>query len=184
MNNIYNYKYNWKNNEKCKTLFNRLCRIVTKGNKNTVLIEFNNLDREITSKYAIRRMKMLKVIIAGSRTITDYELVKKNTIQVFKQLKELGYNVNKNNVEIVSGHANGVDKLGEQFANQFGLKLTVMKADWSIGNQAGVMRNIDMIKYIKPDGVLIALIKDNSKGTKHIIDTANYHQVPTFYFEV
>lgn len=125
---------------------------------------------------------MLKVIIAGSRTITDYELVKKNTIEVFKQLKKLGYDTNKNNVEIVSGHARGVDSLGEQFANQFGLKLTIMEADWSIGVQAGILRNIDMIQYIKPDGVIIAFHHNNSKGTTHIIQTADYHNVLKFVF--
>jgi len=128
---------------------------------------------------------MLKVIIAGSRTITDYELVKKNTIEVFKQLKELGYDTNKNNVEIVSGHARGADTLGEQFANYFGLKLTIMEANWDyFGRQAGIIRNIDMIKYIMPEGILIAFHQNDSKGTKHIIASANYHQIKTFYFNI
>ncbi len=126
---------------------------------------------------------MLKVIIAGSRTITDYELVKKNTIQVFKQLKELGYNVNKNNVEIVSGHAKGVDSLGEQFANEFGLKLAIIEPDWSLGRQAGILRNLQMIDYIKPQGVLIAFHKDDSKGTKHIIQVADYNNILKFVFK-
>lgn len=127
---------------------------------------------------------MLKVIIAGSRTITDYELVKKNTIEVFKQLKELGYDTNKNNVEIVSGHAKGVDILGEQFAKQFGLKLTIFEPDWDIGKHSAILRNIDMIKYVIPDGILIAFHKDNSKGTKHIIQIANYHQIKTFCYQI
>ena len=179
---MYDYKYNWKNNEKRKTLFNRLCRIVTKGNKNSICIEFEDGNREITSRYALKEVKMLKLIIAGSRTITDYELVKKNTIQVFKQLKELGYNVNKNNVEIVSGHAKGVDSLGEQFANEFGLKLAIIEPDWSLGRQAGILRNLQMIDYIKPQGVLIAFHKDDSKGTKHIIQVADYNNILKFVF--
>lgn len=125
---------------------------------------------------------MLKVIIAGSRTITDYELVKNKSIEAFKQLKELGYDTNKNNVEIVSGHANGVDKLGERFANQYQLKLTIMEADWdNLGDKAGFIRNINMAKYAT-NGVLIAFCKDNSKGTTQMIQAALYHKLKVFDF--
>ena len=47
----------------------------------------------------------MKTIIAGSRRITDYEIIKES-------IKESPYSIS----EIVSGGARGVDKLGEKWA--------------------------------------------------------------------
>ena len=50
------YRYVWKNNCKRLTLFDRPCRIIAHGAKNSVLIEFtDNHQREITSRYALRK---------------------------------------------------------------------------------------------------------------------------------
>lgn len=50
------YKYNWKNNEKRKQMYNRECVILARGRKNSVLIEFvDNAQREITSRYSIKK---------------------------------------------------------------------------------------------------------------------------------
>lgn len=108
----------------------------------------------------------LKIIIAGSRTIIDYEYIKNKTVKIFQLLKQQGYNMDKSNIhniEIVSGNADGVDKLGERFAQEFGLKLTLFPAKWSLGRNAGILRNIEMIKYIQPYGKLIAFNHNNSK---------------------
>jgi len=49
------HTYRWGNNEKRATMKGRACRIVAKGKKGSVLIEFENGQREITSYRAIRR---------------------------------------------------------------------------------------------------------------------------------
>lgn len=54
MNNNFEYIYAWKNNEKRKQLYKKNCRILAKGKKNSILIEFENGDREITSRYAVK----------------------------------------------------------------------------------------------------------------------------------
>ena len=105
--------------------------------------------------------KYIKLIVAGSREFNDYKL-----------LKELLSNFIENygtNFEIVSGTANGADKLGEKFAKEFGICLQQFPADWSIGKQAGYIRNEQMAKYANSclifwDGV--------SRGTKHMINLA------------
>ena len=77
-------------------------------------------------------------------------------------------------MEIVSGTARGADQLGERFAKEFNLGLARFPADWSIGKQAGYLRNAEMSKYAKEDkeiGVLIAFW-NGSKGTKYMIDLA------------
>ena len=47
--------YSWKNNEKRKTLFGRVCKIIAYGKKNSIQIEFENGQREITSRYAVKK---------------------------------------------------------------------------------------------------------------------------------
>jgi len=70
--------------------------------------------------------------------------------------------------EIVSGGADGVDKIGERFAHGQNIPVTRFPADWErYGKKAGVMRNIEMAKYA--DG-LIAIWDAESRGTKHMID--------------
>jgi len=52
------YTYVWSNNEKRKKLKGRVCRIITTGKKNSVLVEFvDNGIMEIVSRRAIRRIE-------------------------------------------------------------------------------------------------------------------------------
>lgn len=116
----------------------------------------------------------MRIIIAGSRNFNDYNKLKSETLRIVKELKEEGYNTKRENVEIVSGTARGADQLGERFAKEFNLGLARFPADWSIGRQAGYLRNAEMSKYAKEDGEVGVLIAfwNGSKGTKHMIDLA------------
>lgn len=50
------YRYIWDNNEKRATLKNRLCNVIARGTKNSILIEFiDNGQKEIVSRYSIRK---------------------------------------------------------------------------------------------------------------------------------
>jgi len=49
--------YAWKNNSKRVELWRRRCRVVARGRMNSILIEFEDGQREITSRYAVRRIK-------------------------------------------------------------------------------------------------------------------------------
>ncbi len=102
-----------------------------------------------------------KVIIAGGRTFNDYVLLCKICDFMLQ---------NKTNIEIVSGTANGADKLGERYAAERGYLLKQMPADWDkYGKAGGYKRNAEMAKY---GNALIAFWDENSKGTKHMIDLA------------
>jgi hypothetical protein len=48
------HTYTWGNNPRRAQLKNQPCKIIAQGRKNSVLIEFANGDRVITSRYAIR----------------------------------------------------------------------------------------------------------------------------------
>lgn len=108
----------------------------------------------------------MKVIIAGSRDFSDYELLKSKCDKILSQQVD---------IEIVSGTANGADKLGETYANEKGYKLTKFPADWdNHGNSAGYKRNKEMAIYAD---TLIAFWNGRSKGTKHMIDLAYEHNL-------
>jgi hypothetical protein len=103
----------------------------------------------------------MKVIIAGSRNFNDYDKL----FQVCTRTL-----LNKNEIEIVSGTANGADKLGEKFAIDNGYSLKKFPANWEkFGIKAGSKRNAEMGEYA--DG-LIAFWDGKSKGTKNMIALA------------
>ncbi|MFH2076581.1 MAG: hypothetical protein ABIJ57_14760 [Pseudomonadota bacterium] len=54
------YRYVWKNNSKRKTLYGRLCTVIYRGRPNSALVEFENGQREIISRNAIRRIELEK----------------------------------------------------------------------------------------------------------------------------
>jgi len=52
---FYPYQYAWKNNEKRATLYGRCCRVVVCGKMNSCLVEFDNGQREVISRNALRK---------------------------------------------------------------------------------------------------------------------------------
>lgn len=100
-----------------------------------------------------------KVIIAGSRSFNCFETLENYCNYILQ---------NKNSIEIVSGNAIGADRLGEEYAKKYGLKLKIFKPDWDkYGKSAGYIRNVDMANYA--DAAIIFWNK-KSRGSKHMID--------------
>ena len=127
-------------------------------------------------------MSETRIIIAGSRTFNDYDLL--NT-QILRVLKE--ENISLNNIRIISGHAKGADSLGEQFANNHNLNLTIIPADWEKYNKAaGNIRNEQMAKFATINnnkGILFAFWNGISSGTKNMIDIANEYNIQTYIIQ-
>ena len=109
----------------------------------------------------------MKVIVAGGRDFNDYKLLKE-TLDNFQQ--EYG-----NITEVVSGTAKGVDKLGEQYANENNIPIKRFVPDWNgLGKKAGHVRNRLMGDYAKEhNGMLVAFWDKHSRGTKGMIDYAS-----------
>jgi len=116
-------------------------------------------------------LEELRVIIAGSRDFNDYELLKREVLNILNQ-----DNRPKEFIKIVSSGARSTDRLGEQFAKEFGFEIKQFLANWDgLGKRAGYVRNADMAKFACADGnygMLIAFWDGKSKGTKHMIDLA------------
>lgn len=112
----------------------------------------------------------MRVIIAGSRTITDGTEVAQ---AAFASRFEF--------TEIVSGTAKGVDRLGEWFAAHRGIPIKRFPADWDkYGKSAGYKRNKQMAEYAD---ALILLIRDNSKGSIHMFNLAIKHDLEVYCVE-
>lgn len=124
-------------------------------------------------------MKVMKVIIAGSRTLSDASLIRGLT-DMF--LTNLDVRVG----EIVSGAAVGPDKIGETYAALHNIPLILMPADWNRhGKAAGPIRNRQMAEYADMDIVFwdgqsrgtLNMIKEMSRVKKpclvHIIENKN-----------
>jgi len=108
----------------------------------------------------------MKVIIAGSRGFSDFQLLYSKCEEILKDLSE---------IEIVSGTARGADKLGEHYASLKGHSVAKFTADWDKhGKAAGYVRNKEMAEYAD---MLIAFWDGESRGTKHMIDLATVKDI-------
>lgn len=111
----------------------------------------------------------MKIIIAGSRDISDYEIVR-NAVIASGYWKEFG-----RNIEVVCGMARGVDMLGYEFAKKNGLTVHEFPADWrNHGKAAGHVRNAEMGRFAKAhEGRLLAVWDGVSTGTAGMVAYAN-----------
>lgn len=109
----------------------------------------------------------MKLAIIGSRTFNNYEFLE----------NEINNLIKKEQIDIdciISGGANGVDKLGELYADIHKIKTEIYYADWSKGKKAGFDRNHDIIKN---SDIVICFWNGFSQGTLHSINlTKKYNK--------
>ena len=105
---------------------------------------------------------MFRVIIAGGRDFSDYDLLSKTMDDYLSQIKD--------DISIVCGQARGADTLGEQYAKEHNHLVQYFPANWKrYGKAAGYIRNTEMAKNAD---ALVAFWNGQSLGTKHMIATA------------
>ncbi len=101
----------------------------------------------------------MKVIIAGTRTIANAALVE-------QAIAESGFEI----TELVSGCADGVDRLGELWAERVGVPVVRYPANWKVyGKAAGPIRNQAMADHAD---ALIGVWDGWSRGTIDMIRRA------------
>lgn len=82
--------------------------------------------------------------------------------------------------EIVSGTCEGVDQLGEEWAERHGIPVKRFPADWKkYGRRAGPLRNQTMASYAD---ALIAIWDGKSKGTRSMIDEALREKLEVYVY--
>ena len=127
----------------------------------------------------------MKVIIAGSRSITDLAAIFRCIDQSIPDPGVVS--------EVISGCAKGVDTAGEKWAEEHGIPVSKFPAQWNYwGAQAGIVRNIEMAKYacdwketedyaIQKKQASLVLVWDGcSKGSAHMLRTARRYGLDVF----
>lgn len=113
----------------------------------------------------------MKVIIAGSRSITDAFMVR-------RAVEDSGFRV----TEVVCGLARGVDKLGRLYAQRNNIPVKEFPANWEkFGRAAGFKRNREMALYAD---ALIAIWDGYSKGTANMIRQAEERSLKLFVVKI
>lgn len=111
----------------------------------------------------------MRIIVAGSRNITNYSTV-------VQAIQESGWLSKR--TEIVSGMAQGVESLAARFALKNGYALYQFPADWNkYGKSAGMIRNQEMAEFAD---ALIAIWDGRSRGTKGMIEIARKRGLKVF----
>lgn len=102
---------------------------------------------------------LMKTIIAGTRTVDDYDIVK-------EALSRIDWEI----TEVVSGCAKGVDTFALRWAYDSDVPTKKFPADWDThGKAAGPIRNREMAKYA--DAAVI-IWDGKSKGTANMLEEA------------
>ncbi len=98
----------------------------------------------------------MKLIIAGSRTFTDYQL----RCQVLAPERP-------RITQVITGGARGADQLGYRWAWKHTIRHQLFRADWErFGKSAGVRRNHQMAQA---GDMLVAFWDGQSPGTAHMV---------------
>lgn len=118
-------------------------------------------------------------MIIGSRTFNDYNLLREKTDHLLSGVSK------DMQITIVSGGAEGADKLAERYARERCYRFLQFSADWSKGKSAGYERNERMHRFLQKvsnehnakRGV-IAFWDGKSKGTAHSFKLAEKYGNP------
>lgn len=114
---------------------------------------------------------MIKVIVCGGRDFKNMEMLSYH-LNLYLQNYDFG------DIEIVSGTADGADRLGEQWAADKGVKVKRFPADWDrFGKSAGYKRNVEMVNYAT-HCIAFWNGKVSGSGTKHTINIAREKGLP------
>lgn len=103
----------------------------------------------------------MNIAIVGSRWYAEYDTIKKYVLS----------KIDINDVDcIISGGANGVDRMAEKLAKELKIKTKIFFPDWKkYGKAAGLIRNKDIIES---SDVVFAFWDGESRGTKSSIEIA------------
>lgn len=118
----------------------------------------------------MNRPPPFRVIIAGSRGFTAFAELCAYCDKVLARKAQEGQ------IVVLSGHCQGPDLMGEEYARQRGYVVEVHPADWKqYGKAAGPKRNKEMAAAAH---ALIAIWDGKSRGTKNMIDEARAAGLP------
>lgn len=120
---------------------------------------FARVVQQVLQRVVAHKEACVRVIIAGSRSISSQETVE-------RVVKASGFKI----TEVICGGAPGVDRLGERYARMNKIPVRYFFALWNqYGRRAGIIRNCQMARAAD---ALIAVWDGESPGTKHMLEEA------------
>ena len=106
---------------------------------------------------------MKRIAVIGSRTFTDYGVLKKLWDEYHPFI-------------LVSGGAKGADMLAEKYADEKGYEKVIFKPDWKkYGRAAGIKRNQEIINLADE---VVGFWNKMSEGTGHSLELARKKGMP------
>ena len=133
-------------------------------------------ENELPAPKQIANGKPYKILVCGGRHFESYGLLK---VVLGKLLEKFHMDISKS--EIVSGHCQGADMLGEKYAEQYGIPVKIFPAYWKkYKRKAGPIRNKQMIDYSKgfENQLVVAFTTANTVGTRNTIKLAHKNNIP------
>lgn len=116
-----------------------------------------------------------RVIIAGSRGFSAFAALCSYCDKVLARKAQEGQ------ITVISGHCQGPDLMGEEYARARGYNIEIHPADWQrYGRAAGPKRNKEMALCAD---ALIAFWDGESRGTKNMIDEARAAGLPVRVYQ-
>lgn len=121
----------------------------------------------------IQRVEVtLKLAVVGSRTFAS----DRHAAYIFGVLDAV-HKAYPQLTHVVSGGARGPDRRAAEWAKERGIKLVEHLADWTVGNHAGRLRNVEVAKDCD---AMLAFWDGRSPGTLHAIGCARTLEKPVF----
>ena len=136
------------------------------------------LEKKILRSQEFREayLNACRVIVAGSRSFNDYDLLEQELDKLFNENDEF---VGKE-IKIISGMALGADALAIDYADKHKLTKILFPANWKrYPLVAGFLRNEDMLSVATH---LVAFWDGESTGTRHMIEIAKGKGIPVWVF--
>lgn len=116
----------------------------------------------------------MKILIAGSRTFNDYDLLSKSII-------ESGYNIS----EIIHGGAIGADQLAQKYAHENNIPTKIFRPKYenfpNNPKYAPLARNLVMVDYCD---AAILFWDGKSKGTEFTANALNNSGTEWLYIKI
>lgn len=115
----------------------------------------------------MRKVDFMKLLIAGSRNITEFDLAPY---------------IPEGVTTIISGGAKGIDTLAEEYADKYGIDKIIIRPEYEkYGKGAPIKRNFQMVDMA--DAVL-CIWNGISKGTKSTIEYAKRCRKDVYIIDV
>ena len=126
----------------------------------------------MTEKDSTMEKETMKFVVAGSRWIKSYEVVK----TVLADVCKTGIKIEA----IIDGTARGVDELASRYARENSIENIRVPADWKLWRKAAGKKRNEVMGEM--GDALVAIWDGTSKGTEHMISVAEQKGLKIFVY--